>query len=97
MITGESITRSALWGTFEATGQVVLQIITLVVLARFLNPSEFGLATLAIAVVHMMNLPVEHLGWDDVRLLSERGRPRLPGAKRAVLVKLTEPFREIWR
>lgn len=61
MISRDLIARSALWRTLEALGIAGLQLASLVVLARLLRPADFGLVTLALAIVYMLNLLVENL------------------------------------
>jgi len=56
-----SVARSVSWAATEAIGQVGLSVASLVVLARILEPREFGLATLALVIVQSLNLLVEYL------------------------------------
>ncbi len=56
-----SVARSVTWAATEAVGQVGLSVASLVVLARLLEPREFGLATLALVIVQSLNLLVEYL------------------------------------
>lgn len=54
-MTSATITRSAVWSSLEAVGTAGLQVVSLVVLARMLGPSDLGLAMLAIAVIYTLS------------------------------------------
>lgn len=55
MTSTATITRSAVWSSLEAVCTAGLQVVSLVVLARMLGPSDLGLAMLAIAVIYTLS------------------------------------------
>ena len=54
-------TRSVLWAGLDTGGTAVLSMIAMLVIARFLRPDQFGVASLGTGLVLVMNLYVEGL------------------------------------
>ncbi len=61
MTSRPSIAGSAVWRTIGAGSGALIQLIGLFILARLLEPVDFGLATLALAVIQLLNLFTGHL------------------------------------
>ena len=59
MTSTATVARSAIWSSFEAVCTAALQVLSLVVLARVLGPSDLGLAMLAIAVIYTLSAFIE--------------------------------------
>jgi len=55
----DRIVRSASWGGVEAIARVAIQLASLVVLARILEPEDFGVAAIVTALLFWFNLIVE--------------------------------------
>ncbi len=62
--TRQSAARSLAWTMLESGGLSGLSFVTLVALSHFLSPTEFGIASLALSVVQILNIPVEMLFHD---------------------------------
>ena len=58
------VAKALLWTSLESFALSGLSLISLVVFARYLSPSDFGTAALALAIVQMLGLPVEKLFHD---------------------------------
>ncbi|HZE90370.1 MAG TPA: lipopolysaccharide biosynthesis protein [Rhizobacter sp.] len=56
--------RSLIWTGLESIGLSGVSFVTLVVLSRYVTPSEFGVASLALAVIQILGIPLE-LGFHD--------------------------------
>lgn len=57
-ILGRAILGSASWATAETWGRTIIGFAVFVVLARFLEPAEMGLATLALLVPTLLSIPI---------------------------------------
>ena len=62
----EATARALVWTLLESFGLSGLSVIALVVLSRYLTPAEFGVASLALAVVQMATVLVERLFHDPL-------------------------------
>lgn len=62
--TRQQAARSLTWTLLESSGLFGLSIVALVVFAHLLSPAEIGVATLALSVVQILNIPVEFLFHD---------------------------------
>lgn len=51
--------QSLIWTVLESAGLSVLSFVTLVVVARFVTPTELGIVTIALGIVQILALPVE--------------------------------------
>ena len=60
----EATARALVWTLLESFGLSGLSVIALVVLSRYVSPAEFGIASLALAVVQMATVIVERLFHD---------------------------------
>ncbi len=56
--------RALAWTTLESAALSGLSLVSLVVLSRYLSPSQFGVAAIALGVVQLLNVPVEVLFHD---------------------------------
>ena len=59
MLDKQHTKRSLVWTTLESVGLIAVSFATLIVLSRYLTPTEFGIAALALSVVQILNIPVE--------------------------------------
>ena len=59
--TRPSAARSLVWTMLESGGLSGLSFVTLIALSHFLSPTEFGIVSLALSVVQILNIPVEML------------------------------------
>jgi O-antigen/teichoic acid export membrane protein len=64
IVTRQSAARSLVWTSLESGGLSGLSFVTLIGLSHFLSPTEFGVASLALSVVQILNIPVEMLFHD---------------------------------
>jgi PST family polysaccharide transporter len=62
----EATARALVWTLLESFGLSGLSVIALVVLSRYVSPAEFGIASLALAVVQMATVIVERLFHDPL-------------------------------
>ena len=62
--TRKTAARSLIWTSLESGGLSGLSFLTLIGLSHFLSPTEFGVASLALSVVQILNIPVEMLFHD---------------------------------
>lgn len=60
----ERVVKSLVWTSLESFGVSGISLISIVVYARFLTPSELGIAAIALSVVQLVNIPVEVLFHD---------------------------------
>lgn len=58
------VARSLVWTSLESFGVSGISLISIVVYARFLAPTELGIAAMALSVVQLVNIPVELLFHD---------------------------------
>ncbi|HKP56100.1 MAG TPA: lipopolysaccharide biosynthesis protein [Polyangiales bacterium] len=58
------VAKALLWTSLESFALSGLSLISLVVFARFLSPTDFGTSALALAIVQMLTLPVDVLFHD---------------------------------
>jgi O-antigen/teichoic acid export membrane protein len=58
------VARSLVWTALESFGLCGVSLISLVVYARFLTPSELGITAMALSIVQILNIPVEILFHD---------------------------------
>ena len=58
------VARALFWTALESGGLCALSFGTLVVLSHFLTPAEFGIGAVTLAVVQILNIPVEMLFHD---------------------------------
>ncbi|MGC3965750.1 MAG: lipopolysaccharide biosynthesis protein [Rhodocyclaceae bacterium] len=58
------VARSLVWTTLESFGLCGVSLISLVVYARFLSPTELGVTAMALSIVQILNIPVEILFHD---------------------------------
>jgi len=58
------VARSLVWTSLESFGVSGISLISIVVYARFLTPTELGIAAMALSVVQLLNIPVELLFHD---------------------------------
>ncbi|HVJ55900.1 MAG TPA: lipopolysaccharide biosynthesis protein [Aliidongia sp.] len=63
-ISRQKAAKSLVWTSLESGGLSGLSFLTLIVLSHFLAPTEFGVASLALSVVQILNIPVEMLFHD---------------------------------
>lgn len=62
----EVAARALVWTLLESFGLSGLSVVTLVVLSRYLGPEEFGVASVALAIVQMLVVLVERLFHDPL-------------------------------
>ncbi|MFM9916819.1 MAG: oligosaccharide flippase family protein [Rhizobacter sp.] len=62
----EATARALVWTLLESFGLSGLSVVALVVLSRYVSPAEFGVASLALAVVQMATVIVERLFHDPL-------------------------------
>lgn len=62
--TRQKIARSLIWSGLESVGLSGLSFVALVVFSRFLSPVEFGVASMALAVIQVLGIFVE-VGFHD--------------------------------
>jgi O-antigen/teichoic acid export membrane protein len=60
----QRVARSLAWSGLESVGLSGLSFVSLVVFSRFLSPTEFGVASMALAVIQILAIPVE-IGFHD--------------------------------
>ena len=60
------VARSLSWASAETWGVSALSAVTLLLLARLIGPAEFGLAALALGIVHFLHLFVEVVFHDAI-------------------------------
>lgn len=58
--------RSLAWTTLESAGLSGLSLLTLVVFSRYLTPAQFGVASIALGIVQLLNIPVEKMFHDPI-------------------------------
>ncbi|KQV95863.1 lipopolysaccharide biosynthesis protein [Rhizobacter sp. Root1221] len=56
--------RSLIWTGLESIGLSGVSFVTLVVLARYVSPADFGVASMALAVIQLLGIPLE-MGFHD--------------------------------
>lgn len=60
----DAVARSMVWTLLESVGLSGVSFVALVVFSRYLSPAEFGMASVALGIVQMLNIPVERLFHD---------------------------------
>src|SRR4051812_4267272 len=63
---GLAALRSLPWALVESAGLAGFMFITAALLARLIGPTQFGLASLALGIVQLLNLAVEALFHDAI-------------------------------
>ena len=58
------VAKSLIWTALESFGVSGISLISVIVYARFLSPTELGVAAMALGVVQLLNIPVEVLFHD---------------------------------
>ena len=67
------IARALSWTVLESLGLSGLSFLSLLIFARFLTPSDFGIASMALGIVQVLNIPVEMLFHDALIQRKEAG------------------------
>ncbi len=80
MASAKKTIRSVIWSGIEAGGMAGLQFVTLIVMARLLAPSDFGLAALAYSVIALLGLLTTGLFADAIVQRRDLNRAHLDSA-----------------